>query len=920
MKRQKYHGQNRGNNHKGGRGSKRGRGQIRGGKVQQSDKLYSEKMGRQLQPDEIAVLAREVERLSQKEKDLIEREKRLKSWEESAKSGGNAGEKAAITRGQQLWKKAQNGMKGVTLSEKLRNAERSIAILASRLEKAGLSTDVHGNEMSSNKELAKLREENEALAMKLQLANGRSAGADPAKKAAAAADKRARDLKAALDTLKGEYIKLKKELELSGSAGKSARQELHDLKEKCKHQEQLLAEMQNKLKIKDRQNAEEELKLISEKMQKLLNEKKNLKERLKGAETDSARLRVQLEEHRSKLKQLSIQRQNIDGASNEKLKKLDEHFKNEKNKVKELNEKLEEVNARVNRLSELQEKLKKKESELNKERLDKENLLKRIQRQEERNKDLEEDLKTAEEEKETMREATRSTADAAAVSIESVKQVVTSLKEELKVVRQKNEKLTAALDGQVKEAEKYKDKIKDLELASAEHKDFNNHSLELHAQIQSLKKELKEKTEEISSMKTTHISELEKMRSELNREVESLKKSFGSEKQQLASERDKEVKKLKNEIQKILQSQSDSESDSQERNNEISTLKARISELEANLSQLNIENTSLKENLDKQSTLVHESKEYVSGLRKDVSELSHQLKVMETKYKAGIETVKKHKDEAHAKSLEVSSKSARINTLNKDIKKLQDLLSVEKQKFQSVLQEQVDESKETENLLRQDISLLSEQLSSLIENGEAFKRNVNKRETQYKKQIEELQNVRKQDIAEFSKVRKAATAWKKKASKGKSKDNFPKENINHKKPSTAGPKSSTVSDRKRITTNKSSEFDNIQNKGRNNGRLFSRGRDIKSQQYQCEQAANNSVPKLPSLSEKMPATSKKANIVEERDFLDDRNIADGLTLGGIKSRKDGLHYKVRKRAQEYIPHTPPRKVTDDAEKGRYEPN
>ena len=95
-------------------------------------------------------------------------------------------------------------------------------------------------EMSSNKELAKLREENEALAMKLQLANGRSAGADPAKKAAAAADKRARDLKAALDTLKDEYIKLKKELDLSGKAGKSARQELHDLKEKCRHQEQLL--------------------------------------------------------------------------------------------------------------------------------------------------------------------------------------------------------------------------------------------------------------------------------------------------------------------------------------------------------------------------------------------------------------------------------------------------------------------------------------------------------------------------------------------------------------------------------------------------------------------------------------------------------------------------------------------------------
>ena len=115
-------------------------------------------MGRNLQPDEVAVLAREVERLSVKEKELIEREKRLKSWEEQAKNDAQtASEKNAISRGQQLWKKAQNGMKGVTLSEKLRNAEKAIAILAARLEKAGLSTDVQGNEMSNNKELAKLR-------------------------------------------------------------------------------------------------------------------------------------------------------------------------------------------------------------------------------------------------------------------------------------------------------------------------------------------------------------------------------------------------------------------------------------------------------------------------------------------------------------------------------------------------------------------------------------------------------------------------------------------------------------------------------------------------------------------------------------------------------------------------------------------
>ena len=97
--------------------------------------------------------------------------------------------------------------------------------------------------MSSNDE--KLREENEALAMKLQLANGRSAGRTLQKHGCR---QKARDLKAALDTLKGEYIKLEKELELSGSAGKSAKN-CTISKKRCKHQEQL-AEMQNKLKLK----------------------------------------------------------------------------------------------------------------------------------------------------------------------------------------------------------------------------------------------------------------------------------------------------------------------------------------------------------------------------------------------------------------------------------------------------------------------------------------------------------------------------------------------------------------------------------------------------------------------------------------------------------------------------------------------
>ena len=912
---------------RGGGHNKRGRNQIRNGKVQhKNDKLYSEKMGRQLQPDEVAVLAREVERLSEKEKDLLEREKRLKSWEEKAKNDAqSASEKNAISRGQQLWKKAQKGMKGVTLSEKLRNAEKSIAILAARLEKAGLSTDVQGSEMSNNKELAKLREENEALAMKLQLANGRSAGANPAKKAAAAADKRARDLKAALDTLKEEYVKLKKELELSGSAGTSARQEVQKWKEKCKQQEELILGMQNKLKNNDKILAEKkaasELKSISEKMQKLLEEKNSLKERLKGAETDAASLRHQLEEHRSKLKSLSLQRKNS-SEDNKKLKKLDEHFQNEKNKVKELNEKLNEVNDRVTRLSELQEKLKQKEIELNKERLEKESLLNKLKRQKDRVNGLEEDLKSAELEKETMREATRSTADAAAVSIESVQQVVKSLQEEIKILRQENEELKLGLETKENEVKKQIDEINDLKLASTEHQDFNNQSLQLHAQIQGLKKTVAEKNATIEQMEEIHTNEMEELRLQLQAEIDALKESFNQEKQNLITVTDEQIKQMRDKVNDIVQSQSDSESDVEEKNSEIEHLRLNNSELTSKLSSAETKNMTLTNDLKEQNKLVLESKEYVSNLRKDIKELNEQLKIKEVTHNASVETLKNYRKEINAKDTEIHRKNEQLKLLENDFQKLKIAKEKDQKKFQTVVQDQNDQFKKNENSLRQDIELLSEQLSSLIENGEEFKRNVYKRENQYKKQIEELQNTRKQDIAEFSKVRKAATAWKKKAGKIKkgSSASLSNENqINYKKPSTAGPKSSTVKDRK-TNINKSKN----NNSNNTNSKVFSRGRDINSQRRQ-EQLFNNnnndSVPKLPSLNEKhSPIMTGKMNMIYEHEIIDENNnnnLSDGLILGEIED--NAIHHKVSRRAQQYAPHTPPRMKSNN-EKSGFEPS
>ena len=114
--------------------------------------------------------------------------------------------------------------------------------------------------------------------------------------------------------------------------------------------------------------------------------------------------------------------------------------------------------------------------------------------------------------------------------------------------------------------------------------------------------------------------------------------------------------------------------------------------------------------------------------------------------------------------------------------------------FRKTLDDQATEHRQAEEELRKDIELLSEQLSSLIENGEEYKKNVNRRETQFKKQIEELQNARKSDLKNFSKVRKAATAWQKKVTSGSS-SKFLKP-----KPSTAGSPRGNMAPRNSLST------------------------------------------------------------------------------------------------------------------------
>ena len=82
------------------------------------------------------------------------------------------------------------------------------------------------------------------------------------------------------------------------------------------------------------------------------------------------------------------------------------------------------------------------------------------------------------------------------------------------------------LETKENEVKKQVDEINDLKLASTEHQDFNNQSLQLHAQIQGLKKTVAEKNATIEQMEEIHTKEMEELRLQLQAEIDALKESF----------------------------------------------------------------------------------------------------------------------------------------------------------------------------------------------------------------------------------------------------------------------------------------------------------------------------------------------------------------------------------------------------------
>ena len=124
--------------------------------------------------------------------------------------------------------------------------------------------------------------------------------------------------------------------------------------------------------------------------------------------------------------------------------------------------------------------------------------------------------------------------------------------------------------------------------------------------------------------------------------------------------------------------------------------------------------------------------------------------------------VEKHEGEVKKLQQSGEKDKKQICKLKEDLTKASKKISENNSEFRNTLDEQAAGHRRAEEEMRKDIELLSGQLSSLIENGEEYKKNVNRREVQFKKQIEELQSARKSDIKNFSKVRKAATAWQKK--------------------------------------------------------------------------------------------------------------------------------------------------------------
>ena len=146
--------------------------------------------------------------------------------------------------------------------------------------------------------------------------------------------------------------------------------------------------------------------------------------------------------------------------------------------------------------------------------------------------------------------------------------------------------------------------------------------MQLHAQIQGLKKTVAEKNATIEQMEEIHTNEMEELRLQLQAEIDALKESFNQEKQNLITVTDEQIKQMRDKVNDIVQSQSDSESDVEEKNSEIEHLRLNNSELTSKLSSAETKNMTLTNDLKEQNKLVLESKEYVSNLRKDIKVLN----------------------------------------------------------------------------------------------------------------------------------------------------------------------------------------------------------------------------------------------------------------------------------------------------------
>jgi len=688
--------------------------------------------------------------------------------------------------GKELWNTVKK--KPVTLSQKNRALEDAVKVLQQRLRENDLDTNVDGEDpIPPDEEMIKLR--NQVTSLQEQCN-----AAEQHKRAAAIFEKQARDTRAELEKWKNgkedflQQLTLKDaEIQLSADAGALARRDLQAKTAESASKDINIQEHQQARKEAERALAE--ARVAIELLKKQLAE---LREQLIKEEEANKSLKEQTERLNAHVSQLETanniltDKENQENQENQ-LVEQKKQIEEEEKKRKVMEEEKERLEARVaaqereiSRLLEMEKQLAaaiqlhevtvasleertKEVSDLTEKNMALTTINEKIK------VELEEKIELVKNKSDVVVKQEiemKRLQESLAASEKRLLKVETERKTMLDTnARQKKEmeELTRHLEETKKSMEKEK------EITKQEKETLEMQRLSLQAKIAELEKEIMAKDGDAEGERQSMVEDLQK------RLEESIARSTKAEKEhieaiELIKRKEAEVLELmdrtkKQELELVVSKTEISSLEtklhaSEEQRNVVEesfrTLKTEHEELVSRMKELKEMNGGVME----ESSAKHKA---AASLRRLAKSLQEQLDEMTTSHAHLLNELDRERTNLSCAEEERDVLQERVTVLEKEMVKLE-------QAFK-----ESEKSKESEKakskmvtMLEETIETLSNQLGSLVDSGEAFESNAQKREDNLMQQIQVLRRGRKKDRVAYKTAVDSSNAWRVRAESAES--------------------------------------------------------------------------------------------------------------------------------------------------------